>query len=376
MLRYLNSYIKSDLDKKIILLSGPRQVGKTTLCKMLSNNFDYINFDAAEHRIILKEKAWDRAKDLIIFDELHKLKNWKAWLKGVYDTEGINPKLIVTGSSKLDTYKKAGDSLAGRFFYYKLHPLDLKEIKDYLKPDKIEKSLDLLLKIGGFPEPFISGSLDYYNKWKKTHLDIILKQDLIENESIKNIIEIETMIELLKYKVGSLSSYSSLARDLQCSDKTVKKWLLAIENLFVVFKITPYSKNIARSILKAPKYYFYDIGQLINDEACRFENLLATTINKEIDKQNQCFGKNYTLHYLKNKNGNEIDFLIISNNIPYMAIEAKLSEDKPSKNFDLFSNVLKGAFKIQVVKNLYKEKTYPNGVEIRKASKFLSEFNL
>ena len=103
---------------------------------MLSNNFDYLNFDNPEHRLGLIERSWDRSKDLIIFDELHKLKNWKSWLKGIYDTEGVQPRIIVTGSAKLDTYRKAGDSLAGRFFQFRLHPLDLKEIKKINNPEK------------------------------------------------------------------------------------------------------------------------------------------------------------------------------------------------------------------------------------------------
>ena len=129
MERYLEKYIQKDLKRKIALLTGPRQTGKTTLAKMLKENFDYFNYDNAEHRLSLMEKTWDRSRDLVIFDELHKMKNWKSWLKGIYDTERIPPSIIVTGSAKLDAYKKVGDSLAGRFFEFRLHPLDLKEIK-------------------------------------------------------------------------------------------------------------------------------------------------------------------------------------------------------------------------------------------------------
>ena len=89
MKRYLTNYILDDLRKKIVLLTGPRQSGKTTLSKMLSTNFDYFNFDNPEHRLGLIERSWDRSKDLVIFDELHKLKNWKSWLKGIYDTEVV-----------------------------------------------------------------------------------------------------------------------------------------------------------------------------------------------------------------------------------------------------------------------------------------------
>jgi len=202
MKRYLTKYIQEDLAKKIVLLTGPRQTGKTTLSKMLKSDYDYFNFDNLEDRLSLQKKSWDRSKDLVIFDELHKLKNWKSWLKGIYDTEGIPPSLLVTGSAKLDTYRKVGDSLAGRFFQFRMHPLDLKEIKTFVNPENLETELDKLLEIGGFPEPFLNGTNRFYNRWKKSHLDIILKQDLIDLENVQQIIQIETLIQLLKNRVG------------------------------------------------------------------------------------------------------------------------------------------------------------------------------
>ncbi|MCK4618872.1 MAG: ATP-binding protein, partial [Desulfobacterales bacterium] len=229
MKRYLTNYILDDLKKKIVLLTGPRQSGKTTLSKMLSSNFDYLNFDNPEHRLGLIERSWDRSRDLIIFDELHKLKNWKSWLKGIYDTEGVPPRIIVTGSAKLDTYRKVGDSLAGRFFQFRLHPFDLKEIKKINGPDNIQAVLDRLLDTGGFPEPYLEGSTRFYNRWKRSHLDIILKQDLVDIENVQQITSIETLIQLLRKRVGGPVSYNSLARDLQCSDKTVKRWLTILE---------------------------------------------------------------------------------------------------------------------------------------------------
>ncbi len=280
MERYLKKYILNDLKKKIVLLTGPRQSGKTTLAQMLSNNFDYLNFDNPEHRLGIFERSWDRSRELIIFDELHKLKNWKSWLKGIYDTENIPPRIIVTGSAKLDTYRKVGDSLAGRFFQFRLHPLDLKEIKTIIKPVKIKAALEQLLDVGGFPEPYLEGNARFYNRWKRSHLDIILKQDLVDLENVQQITSIETLIQLLRKRVGSPVSYNSLARDLQCSDKTVKRWLTILENMYVIFKVGPFHRNIARSILKAPKYYFYDTGQVIGDSGIKLENLTACALLK------------------------------------------------------------------------------------------------
>jgi len=282
---------------------------------MLSNNFDYLNFapfppkDGPEHRLGLIERSWDRSKDLIIFDELHKLKNWKSWLKGIYDTEGVQPRIIVTGSAKLDTYRKVGDSLAGRFFQFRLHPLDLKEIKRINNPDNLQTVLEQLLDTGGFPEPYLEGSTTFYNRWKRSHLDIILKQDMIDLENVREITSVETLIQLLRKRVGSPVSYTSLAQDLQCSDKTVKKWLTILENMYIIFRIGPFHRNIARSILKAPKYYFYDTGQVIGDSGIKLENLTACALLKEIHYIEDCYGEQAQIYYLKTKDNREIDFL-------------------------------------------------------------------
>ena len=343
---------------------------------MLMSDFDYFNFDNAEHRIGLLEKTWDRSKDLLIFDELHKLKNWKSWLKGVYDTESIPPAILVTGSAKLDTYRKVGDSLAGRFFQFRLHPLDLKEIRDSLKEKKTESALELLLSVGGFPEPYLNGDITYYHRWKRSHLDIILKQDLIDLENIRQITSIETLIQLLKRRVGSPISYSSLARDLQCSDKTIKRWLTILENMYVVFKVPPFHKNIARSILKSPKYYFYDTGQVEGDEGIKLENLVACSLIKEMHFREDCLGEKWGMYYLRNKDGREIDFLTVKEDQPVQMIEVKWRDHTISKNFSAFDKYIKNIKKTQLVKEIKREKTYPDGAEIRIAHQWLSEMLL
>ena len=376
MKRYLTKYIQEDLATKIVLLTGPRQTGKTTLSKILKSDYDYFNFDNLEDRLSLQKKSWDRSKDLVIFDELHKLKNWKSWLKGVYDTEGIPPSLLVTGSAKLDTYRKVGDSLAGRFFQFRMHPLDLKEIKTFGNPENLETELEKLLEIGGFPEPFLNGTNRFYNRWKKSHLDIILKQDLIDLENVQQIIQIETLIQLLKNRVGSPVSYSSLARDLQCSDKTVKRWLTILENMYVIFKVPPFHENIARAIQKAPKFYFYDTGQVIGDSGIKLENTVACAIQKEIHFREDCFGEEKKIYYLRNKDGKEIDFCTTRNDNPSLMLEVKWKDGTLSSNFEIFKKFFPQIKMIQVTKELRKEKTFPNGSEIRTAHKWLANLSL
>jgi predicted AAA+ superfamily ATPase len=372
--RLLKEYIQKDLVEKIVLLSGPRQSGKTTLSKVISNDFEYFNYDLAEDRLILNEKSWRKNCDLVIFDELHKMKNWKSWVKGIYDTWGPNPKILVTGSAKLDIYRKMGDSLAGRFFQFRLHPLDIKELKNELNS---EEAFDRLMKFGGFPEPCLKGEEVFYNRWKRSHLDIILRQDLLDiEENMKNIKAIETLIELLRHRVGSPVSYNSLARDLQRDPKTIQRWIDILEELYVVFKITPYTKNIARSLLKEPKYYFYDTGQVIGNEAIKLENIVATALLKELHFVEDTFGYSTRLHYLRNKDGKELDFLIVINDIPGLMLEVKWGDDSPSKNFNYFSPYLHDIEKIQLVKNINREKSFPSGIHVLSAVNWLLNLDL
>lgn len=363
--------VKKYLNKKIVILSGPRQSGKTTLSRMITKKYDYLNFDSDDDRNRLREKSWDRKKDLIIFDELHKLPKWKQWLKGLYDKEGLNLPIIVTGSARIDSYKKVGDSLAGRYFHYRVHPLDVREILAIDKTITPEKVISKLLVFSGFPEPYLEGTQEFYNLWKKTHLDIILRQDLIDLEAVSNIKQIELLIDLLRDRVGSPISYSSLARDLQVSDKTIKKWLILLENMYVIFKITPFSKNIARSVLKKPKYYFYDIAR-VNNEGARLENLVAASLLKEVQFRQDCLGEDWNLYYLALKGGQELDFFIEHKEEKQILVEVKKSDPVPTKNFRHFSSKFKSAQMIQLVQTLKQEQTFPNGVEIREVGKWLS----
>lgn len=368
-LEHINRYSK----KKITIIIGPRQSGKTTLVSMLEGDNLYLNYDFYEHQKIIRDRAWDRKKDAVIFDEIHKMPKWKQWLKGIFDVEGTRPQLFVTGSARLDTMKKVGDSLAGRYFSYRLHPFDLRELA-LISPDiSPNEALERLLKFGGFPEPFIENDPSFYLKWSKTHQDIILKQDLIEIEDVRDIRSIELLNELMRSKVGSPLSISSLVEDVQVSDKTIKKWINILENLYIIFSIKPFHKNIAKSNLKRSKYYFFDNAR-VEDEAAKLENLVATSLIKECHFRQDCLGEDWDLFYLSKRGGIEIDFLITKNKKPHIMIEVKTSDDRPSSNFQTFANDLKGVKCVQLVKNLKMEKVYPNGVEIRDLANWLRQW--
>ena len=365
--------LRQDLRHKVLLVTGPRQCGKTTLAQSLSSAHDYLNYDNGDHQKIMRDKSWDRKKRYIIFDELHKKPNWKRWLKGIYDTEGLPPGMVVTGSARLDLYKKAGDSMAGRFFQFRLHPFDVKEITK-LGLLSAQAALDRLLQFGGFPEPFLQARPSFYGKWARSHNDIILRQDMPHFIDTKQLSSVETLVMLLKNRVASPVSYTALAEDLSVAPKTIKNWLRLLENLYVVFKITPYHKNMARSLVKAPKYYFYDTAQ-VQPVSARFENTVALALLKHLHFLEDVEGQPAKLFYLRNKDQKEVDFLITKNHKPVSMIEVKWSDSDLSRGLRYFAKKFPSAVqKVQLVHTLKREKTFPQGVEIRKAAPFLTRF--
>lgn len=370
MERYLKAPLLKDLGNKILVLTGPRQCGKTTLSKMLDADHQSFNYDLAEHRLLLMEKSWDRQKALLIFDELHKMNEWKAWLKGIYDVEGMPPAMLVTGSARLDAFRKTGDSLAGRHFQFRLHPLDLKEALEYTSLSR-EETFDRLMRVGGFPEPFLKGSQGYYNRWKRSHIDLILREDLLTLTAVRDIQAIETLIELLRARVGRPVSANSLARDLQRSPNTIRHWLGLIEDLYVIFKVTPFHKNIARALLKESKYYFYDNGMVQGDEGIKLENLVACALLKEAHRARDVDGQDTRLYYIRNKDGQEIDFLLTSEQRPLQLVEVKWKDDRLSPNFKKFLSE-SPLSRTQVVGELAESRSYPSGERIEPAIDFLA----
>jgi len=377
MKRYIFATLQEFLAKKMVLLMGPRQVGKTTIAKSLDPSTAYYNYDIKKDIKIFRDLQWDRSKKLVIFDELHKMKRWKLWLKGIYDEGSTqHQKFLITGSARLDIAKKMGDSLAGRFFSLRLNPLDLKELKGINPPTSVETHYQNLLELSGFPEPFFEGTERFYQLWSRTHSDLILKQDLISLEAIRDIDGIELLVQLLASRVGSTVSYNSLAEDLQRDDKTIKKWLGLLEQMYIVFRVSPYSKNITRGLKKAGKYYFYDIAKIEGGEAEKLENLAALSLKKEIEFREDCDGIPGQLHFIQTKEKHEIDFLVLQKKRPAHLIEVKLSDEAPSKNFAYFSSLFPMCKKTQWVRNLTREFTSKELIEVKSALHGLESLNL
>ncbi len=367
MKRLLENFIKKDLSGKMVLLSGARQVGKTTLSKQLGLSYDYLNFDSSDDRKIIHKKTWNRDAQIIILDEIHKMKKWKSWIKGVFDTEKKPPNFLLTGSARLDIYRKGGDSLAGRHFSYRLHPLTIKEAAPLCGA---KEAFDRILRMGGFPEPFLKNDHTYAKRWRRRHLDIVLRQDLIDLERINDLKSVEILVDLLKERVGSLVSYSSLAEDLQTSVPTIKHWLQILENLYVIFPVRPYHKNIARSLLKEPKYYFYDTGAVESGEGARLENAVASVLKAELHFLEDTTGSRVNLCYLRDKEKREVDFLTVVDKKPVHLIEVKKSDDNFSPHLFHFSRYFKNIACYQLVYHAVRPKT-KNNVRLLPLPEFL-----
>ncbi len=357
--RYLYNFICNDLEKKVVLLSGPRQCGKTTFAKALPfQSNEYLNFDEIGQRNKIIKKNWSRKVELLIFDELHKMTKWKSWIKGIYDTEGVRPRILVTGSARLDIFRKGSDSLAGRHFIYRMHPFSVAELCGSEDPEVI---LQGLLDRGGFPEPYLSKSDLDTRRWRNSHLDVIIRQDLLDLEQVRNMAGVETLIDLLANRVGSTISFRNLAQDLQVTAQTVQRWVLLLERLFVIFMVRPYSKNLARSLLKEPKIYFYDTGRVNDSGGARLENVVACALLKRSHFLSDTQGLKSDLYYMRDREHREVDFLTVTGNKLEYMVEVKTSDDQFSPALHYFAERLQPTTAIQLVHKLHHKKTHKSG---------------
>ena len=360
--------VLKDLEKKMVFIIGPRQVGKTHLAKEIAKNFqnvEYLNYDNIEDKKEIKEMQWSKNTDLLILDELHKMNNWKNFLKGLYDTKEDKLCILVTGSARLEAYRRIGDSMAGRFFSHCLMPLSLSELKN----TSYQKDIDYFMQRGGFPEPFLAQDDSDAERWRKDYIDSLTKGDVLSFEKIHDVNLMENIFEILRRKVGSPISYSSIARDVEASSATVKKYIEILESLYIIFKVYTYSKKIARSILKEIKVYFFDVPLVVGDDGLKFENFMALSLLENNLQRNDLLGQRNKLMYLRDKEHREVDFAIInSDNDVEKIIEVKLSDNTLSRNLKYFKN--KYNFKAeQIVKNLRHEKEI-DGIKILRAEEY------
>ena len=357
MERYLSNTVFSDLSKKMVLLTGPRQVGKTTLAKQLMARFrrpQYLNWDVADDRRILIEQSWSPRSDLLVLDEIHKMPKWKAYLKGVFDGRAEGQAVLVTGSARLETFRQTGESLAGRYFQARLHPFSVREWVQ-LTNAKPDDALDRIIERGGLPEPFLAEDPIQADRWRQQYFTDLIREDVVEFSRIQEIKAMRLLVELLRGRVGSPLSATSLARDLQIAPNTVGKYLDILEALYIIFLVRPFHHNVARAILKEPKVYFFDTGYVRGDVGVKWENACATMLLKHVHFEQDALGKPATLHYLRTKEGAEVDFVLCQNAEPTHLIECKHADPHPAPTLHKFAELFPQAQTIQLVRELRQE---------------------
>lgn len=334
--RYLKSLIIADLQEKMVFLGGPRQVGKTTFSQSLIKNFNlnkeaYLNWDNPSDKKIFLNATWPADQKLIIFDEIHKYKNWRNTIKGFWDSKKDIHKFLVTGSARLDYYRKGGDSLLGRYHYYRMHPLSLSEITKKATSSDLEH----LLKFGGFPEPFLKSSDKTLRRWHNQRTSRIVSDDIRELEYIKEISLIELLIHALPERVGSPLSRKNLAHDLEVDFKSIERWLNILESVYYSYRISPYGPPKIRAVKKEQKLYLWDWSEH-TDPGKKWENFVGSQLLKFCHFHEDSEGSKMELRFLRDTDGREIDFVVLKNKKPLFAVECKSGENNLSKHITYF----------------------------------------
>jgi uncharacterized protein len=374
MKRYLDDLVLNDLAAKAVVLTGPRQVGKTTLSRQLMQSFgtaQYLNWDVLADRAVLQRQSWNPRAGLLVMDEIHKMPNWKAWLKGVADGRLAGQALLVTGSARMETFRQAGDSLAGRYFAFRLHPISVREWCEQQGVDPAT-ALDHLLERGGFPEPCLAADLIQADRWRAQYFTDLIREDVLEFSRLHEINTMRLFVELLRERVGSPLSLASIARDLAVAPATLKRYLDILQALFIVFTVHPWHRNVGRAILQTPKVYFFDTGLVRGDQGVRLENAVAGMLLKQAHFLQDSAGREVDLHYIRTKDDAEVDFAFSEAGELKQLIECKLGDNKPHRALVRFAEQFPDADAVQLVYNLRQEE-FRNGISITDAANWLAQ---
>ena len=383
--RYLTKFVTEDLKEKMVFVGGPRQVGKTTLArKLVGNHFQhpgYFNWDNRQDRRSIMQSSWPGDAELIILDEIHKYKKWKSLVKGEYDKLKDKYSFLITGSARLDLYRKGGDSMLGRYHYYRLHPFTLAEVvgrqsvpnvfEEVPIPSQTEKELFLGLdKFGGFPEPFLRQNARVLRRWHNQKVDRLFREDIRDVEQVRDIVNMQLLGDLLPDRAGSLLSLNSLREDLEVSHRAVSNWINILESFYYCFRIYPFAAKNYRSLKKEAKLYLWDWSE-IEQEPARFENCVASHLLKLVHFLHDYEGYRAQLYYLRSIEKKEVDFLVTIDKKPWFAVEAKINDANASPHLYYFKDKLKIPFSYQVVKSNGVDR-FMNGVRIVSANRFLA----
>lgn len=338
--RYLEQQIQTVLNsKKMVFVGGPRQVGKTTMCfNFLSSNANeqhpgYLNWDNPEVARSILQMRLPFDESTLVFDEIHKYARWRNLIKGIYDTNKSKTKILVTGSARLDYYRKGGDSLANRYRYFRLHPFSITEMT--ATPNKSD--FEALFEFGGFPEPLFLQDKRLHRIWQRDRISRVVKQDLRDLEHVREISLIERLVDMLPERAGSVLSVNSLREDLSVDHKSVERWLTILENLYYCFRIMPYGPDKIRAVKKERKLFLWDWSE-IQDQGHRFENMLASHLLKYCHWIEDTEGYKMELRFLRDVEKREIDFVVMKDGKTQFAVECKVGERIVSPHLKYFSD--------------------------------------
>jgi uncharacterized protein len=383
--RYLTSEIHGDLlERKMVFLGGPRQVGKTTLANnLLAAKFHrpaYFNWDNRQDRKTIMEGAWPGDADLLSLDEIHKYRKWKSFIKGEYDKHKDRFNFILTGSSRMDIFRRGGDSLQGRYHYYRLHPFSLAEIEGMKRPAVPFKELDFpvgaanrlldqLLRFGGFPEPLTKQQDRILRRWHNEKIERLFREDIRDTTIVRDLESMKLLADSLPGRVGSLLSTNAIREDLEVSFRAVANWLDILEAFYYHFRIYPFDPKTFRAHKKEPKLYLWDWSELM-EEPVRFENMIASHLLKFVHYLCDFEGYRAGLWFLRDLTKREVDFLVTIDNKPWFGVEVKLQETEPAPTLKLFKEKWRIPFCYQVVRKPGVD-TLVSGIRVMSADRFL-----
>ena len=385
--RYLETSIVQDLESKMVFVAGPRQVGKTTVARHVLRAWKagtYLAWDNREDRAVMRAARWPAGRALVVLDELHKWRGWKRWLKGEFDKHRERLRFLVTGSARLDVYRRGADSLQGRYHHYRLHPFSVAEAAGCVDPvlpvpgnelvvearPSAADALSALVRFGGFPEPFLAASDRSARRWQKERLERFFREDVRDLEAVRDLGAVQLLADMLPERVGSPLSLNALREDLEVSHRAVAHWVDVLERLYHAFRVPPFTSPSVRALRRMPKAYLWD-SSLVAAPGPRFENLVALHLLKLCHLLEDREGYPVALNYLRDRAGREVDFLVSYKARPWFAVEVKLAASRVDPALAYFRDRLEIPWAYQVT--LEGDRDFvENGVRVLPAAKFLS----
>ncbi|MCG8554799.1 MAG: ATP-binding protein [Proteobacteria bacterium] len=353
--------------RQMVFVTGPRQVGKTTTCRRLDPRCKYLNWDDEDDRRLITRgpsaivaalslgQLSDRPA-LLVIDEIHKYRRWRTLLKGLFDKHADRLRIVVTGSSRMDVYRRGGDSLMGRYLLYRMHPLSVGELvhpgllaREVRPPERLgPRRFKALYKHGGFPEPYAKDDSRFSRRWRSLRFAQLVREDVRDLSPIQDLAQLELAFALLRERSGCQLSYSSLARNVNVSVDTVRRWVAAACTLHYGFLVRPWFRNVAKSLRKEPKWFLRD-WSAISDPGQRYETFVACHLLKSVQAWQDAGLGDYELRYLRDKDKREVDFLVVRDGEPWFMVEAKQSEARLSDHLAHFQRQTRARHAFQAV---------------------------